>query len=147
VLDRARIAHGTPGAQACDPVRRRPRPNRPQRRRTGSRRQPPIADGELEPWASSLRELAGQPNTVCELSGFVTEAVAGAPTDAFRPVADVVIAAFGPERVMFGSDWPVCLLASDYASVVELTRTLVADLSEAERAAVFAGTAARVYGI
>ena len=108
---------------------------------------PPIADGELEPWAGSLREFAAHPNTACKLSGLVTEAARGAPPAAFRSFADVILSAFGPGRVMFGSDWPVCLLASDYASVVALTQTLVEDLSEAERAAVFAGTAARVYGI
>jgi len=108
---------------------------------------PPIANGELEPWAGSLRELAAHPNTACKLSGLVTEAVPGARSAAFRPFADVILSAFGAERVMFGSDWPVCLLVSDYPSVVALTQTLVADLSEAEQAAVFAGTAARVYGI
>jgi Amidohydrolase/Cysteine-rich domain len=66
---------------------------------------------------------------------------------AFVPFADVILTAFGPGRIMFGSDWPVCLLASDYAGVVDLARTLVAGLSDAERAAVFASTAARVYGI
>lgn len=108
---------------------------------------PPIANGELEPWAGSLRELAAHPNTVCKLSGLVTEAAPGAPAEAFRAFADVILSAFGPERVMFGSDWPVCLLARDYASVVALTQTLVADLSEAEQAAIFTGTAARAYGI
>lgn len=77
----------------------------------------------------------------------VTEAAPGTPSGAFRCFADVILTAFGPDRVMFGSDWPVCLLASDYASVVALTHTLVADLSEAEQAAVLAGTAARVYRI
>jgi L-fuconolactonase len=108
---------------------------------------PPIAGGELEPWAGSLRELAARPNTGCKLSGLVTEAAPGAPSAAFRSFTDVILSEFGPARVMFGSDWPVCLLASDYASVVALAQTLVADLSEAEQAAVFAGTAARVYGI
>jgi L-fuconolactonase len=108
---------------------------------------PPIATGELEPWAGSLRELAAHPNTACKLSGLVTEATPGASAAAFRPFASVILSAFGPERVMFGSDWPVCLLVSDYARVVALTQTLPADLSAAEQAAVFAGTAARVYGI
>jgi L-fuconolactonase len=108
---------------------------------------PPIADNQLEPWATSLRELAARPNTACKLSGLVTEAAPGAPPAAFRPYADVILGAFGPDRVMFGSDWPVCLLASDYASVFALAQTLTADLSEQEQAAVFAGTAARVYGI
>ena len=63
------------------------------------------------------------------------------------PVADTVLAAFGPERIMAGSDWPVCLLAADYPSVLRLAQSLVASLSPAEQTAVFKSTAARVYGI
>jgi L-fuconolactonase len=108
---------------------------------------PPIASGALAPWAAAIRAFAAQPNTVCKLSGLVTEAAPGAKPPAFVPFADVILTAFGPGRIMFGSDWPVCLLASDYAGVVDLARVLVAGLSDAERAAVFASTAARVYGI
>ncbi len=108
---------------------------------------PQITDGALEPWASAIREFASLPNTACKLSGLVTEAAPGAPTQAFVPFADVILSAFGAERVMFGSDWPVCLLASTYASVLALAESLVSGLSEAERTAVFAKTAARVYGI
>ena len=108
---------------------------------------PPVAAGGLEPWASAIRALAACPNVACKLSGLVTEAVPGAPPDALRPVADVILSAFGADRVMYGSDWPVCLLASDYPGVIGLARALTAGLSEAERAAVFAGTAARVYRI
>ena len=108
---------------------------------------PVIADGTLEPWATSIRQLAALPNTTCKLSGLVTEAPSGSALAAFTPFADVILSAFGADRVMFGSDWPVCLLASDYASVLALARALVSGLSEAERAAVFAGTAARVYRI
>jgi L-fuconolactonase len=99
---------------------------------------PPDDGADLEPWATALRAFAAQPNTVCKLSGLVGVAPSA---------ADTVLAAFGPDRVMFGSDWPVCLLAAGYADVVDLARTLTAGLSESERAAVFAGTAARVYGI
>jgi L-fuconolactonase len=108
---------------------------------------PPAAGGEQEPWASAVRALARCPNVACKLSGLVTEARPGAPAAALRPVADVILSAFGAERVMFGSDWPVCLLASDYPGVMALARALTAELSAAERAAVFAGTAARVYRI
>jgi L-fuconolactonase len=108
---------------------------------------PPVAAGALEPWAAAVRALAACPNVTCKLSGLVTVAAPGAPPAALRPVADVILGAFGANRVMFGSDWPVCLLASDYPGVMELARTLTAGLSEAERAAVFAGTAARVYRI
>ena len=75
----------------------------------------------------------------------MTEAPPGAAAGAFAVVADVVLGAFGADRVMFGSDWPVCLLASDYAGVMALARSLTAGLSAAERAAVFGGTAARAY--
>jgi L-fuconolactonase len=108
---------------------------------------PPLASGDLTSWAASVGELAARPNTVCKLSGLVTEAAPGAKPQEFAPVSDVILGAFGPDRVMFGSDWPVCLLASDYASVVALAHTLVAGLSDAERTAVFAATAARVYRI
>jgi L-fucono-1,5-lactonase len=108
---------------------------------------PPVAAGALEPWAAAVRALAACPNVACKLSGLATETAPGAPPAAVRLVADVILSAFGANRVMFGSDWPVCLLASDYPGVMGLARTLTAGLSEAERAAVFAGTAARVYRI
>jgi L-fuconolactonase len=108
---------------------------------------PPVSDGTLEPWATAIRTLAALPNTACKLSGLVTEAAPGSAVAAFTPFADVILSAFGADRVMFGSDWPVCLLASDYAGVLALAQMLVSGLSEAERAAVFAGTAARVYRI
>jgi L-fuconolactonase len=108
---------------------------------------PPITAGALEPWATALTEFAARPNAVCKLSGLVTEAPVAAPAEAFRPFADVILSAFGANRVMYGSDWPVCLLASDYAGVLALARALASGLSAAEQAAVFAGTAARVYNI
>ncbi len=108
---------------------------------------PPIATGDLEPWASAVRALSNCPNTVCKLSGLVTEADRDAPPAAFRPFVDIVLTAFGAERLMFGSDWPVCLLAREYADVLGLAETLTADLSTSERAAAFSGTAARVYRI
>jgi L-fuconolactonase len=106
---------------------------------------PPIASGDLRPWTAAVRELAALPNTTCKLSGLVTEAPRGAQSQAFAVVAEVVLDAFGADRVMFGSDWPVCLLASDYAGVMALARSLTGGLSAAERAAVFGATAARAY--
>jgi L-fuconolactonase len=107
---------------------------------------PPIAKGELEPWATRVRELAAEPNVFCKLSGMVTEADPGGWSVAdLRPFAEVVLDAFGPARVMFGSDWPVCLLAASYTEVVEAADALTVGLSAAERDAVFAGTAARAY--
>jgi L-fuconolactonase len=108
---------------------------------------PAIGSGGLGTWKADIAEFAAQPNTVCKLSGLVTEAPRSAVPAAFAEVADVVLEAFGPDRVMFGSDWPVCLLASDYAGVLTLARLLTARLSAAERNAVFCGTAARVYRI
>lgn len=107
---------------------------------------PPIASGVLEPWATSLRALARLPNVSCKLSGLATEA---APDDggagALRPYVEVVLDAFGPGRMMFGSDWPVCLLATTYAGWMDTVGELTGALSPAERAAIMAGTAERVY--
>jgi L-fuconolactonase len=105
----------------------------------------PRVGGDLGAWAAAVRDLAALPNMMCKLSGLVTEAPHGAQAQAFAVVADVVLGAFGAGRVMFGSDWPVCLLAGDYAGVMALARSLTAGLSPSERAAVFGETAARAY--
>jgi L-fuconolactonase len=105
----------------------------------------PRIGGDLTGWQAAVREFAALPNTACKLSGLVTEAPPGAPPGAFAAVAGTVLDAFGAGRVMFGSDWPVCLLASDYSGVFGLARSLTGGLSAAERSAVFGGTAARVY--
>jgi L-fuconolactonase len=109
---------------------------------------PPIASGRLEPWATSLRSLAALPNTYCKLSGMVTEADWKTwRTADLHPYADTALDAFGPSRLMFGSDWPVCVLAATYGQVTETAGELTDDLSAAERADVFEGTATRVYGL
>ncbi|MDQ0939209.1 amidohydrolase [Streptomyces sp. V1I1] len=109
---------------------------------------PPIASRELEPWASAVRALAARPNTVCKLSGMVTEAAWSTwTTPDLAPYADTVLDAFGPGRLMFGSDWPVCRLAASYAEVVAAARALTHRLAEDERRAVFETTAGRVYGL
>ncbi|WP_105969733.1 amidohydrolase family protein [Streptomyces geranii] len=109
---------------------------------------PPIASGALEPWSSDLRALAALPNTVAKLSGLVTEADhATWTTAALRPYADTALDAFGPARLMFGSDWPVCTLAASYGQVLSLAAELTASLDPGEREEVFAGTATRVYGL
>jgi len=105
----------------------------------------PDIGGDIAAWTADVREFAALPNTMCKLSGLVAEAPDGAEPQAFAEVAGVVLDAFGAGRVMFGSDWPVCLLDSDYASVMALARSLTAGLSAAERAAVFGATAARAY--
>lgn len=109
---------------------------------------PPIASKELEPWATAVRALAARPNTVCKLSGMVTEAAWSTwTTPDLAPYADVVLDAFGPGRLMFGSDWPVCRLAASYAEVVAAARALTHRLADDERRAVFETTASRVYGL
>jgi L-fuconolactonase len=109
---------------------------------------PPIASGALEPWATDVRALAALPNTVGKLSGMVTEADLDSWTiDDLRPYADTVLDAFGPDRLMFGSDWPVCTLAATYGEVVSAARELTAGLGTSERADVFGGTATRTYGL
>jgi L-fuconolactonase len=107
---------------------------------------PPIATGERRPWADDVRILATLPNTYCKLSGMVTEADwhSWQPAD-LTPYADTVLDAFGPDRLMFGSDWPVCRLAASYAEVVDTARALTAGLTPAEQREVLSGTATRAY--
>jgi L-fuconolactonase len=106
---------------------------------------PPIASGALEPWASDLRALAAQPNTVCKLSGMVTEAdLASWTIDDLRPYAATVLDAFGPDRLMFGSDWPVCTLAAAYGDVLDTARRLT---GLSDHARIFGATATRVYDL
>lgn len=108
---------------------------------------PPIALGETEPWCGDISELAALPNVAVKLSGLVTEARADWTTDDLRPYAEHALSSFGPDRIMFGSDWPVCLLAATYDEVLTATEELTAHLSEGERAEVFGGTAVRWYGL
>lgn len=108
---------------------------------------PPIASGELEPWATGLATLAREPNVVAKLSGLVTEAGRPWRAEDLRPYAETALAAFGPDRLMLGSDWPVCLLAGTYAEVMGAADSLLDDLTPAERDAVRGGTASRVYGL
>ncbi|BAU33322.1 amidohydrolase family protein [Microcella alkaliphila] len=107
---------------------------------------PRIADGEIDDWAASIRAIAEFENVTIKVSGMVTEANwHDWTTDTFRPYVDVVLDAFGPSRMMFGSDWPVCLLAGSYTDVTELAEALVSQLSADEQAEFFAGTAMRSY--
>lgn len=107
---------------------------------------PDIAGGGLEPWASDIADLSLMPNVAVKLSGLVTEADHDAWTvEQLRPYADVLLEAFGPDRIMFGSDWPVCLLATSYEVWVATATALTAGLTEVERQEIFGGTAARWY--
>lgn len=107
---------------------------------------PDIASGGLQPWASHIADLSIEPNVAVKLSGLATAADPEAWTvSQLRPYADVLIEAFEPHRIMFGSDWPVCLLASSYDTWVNAATALTAALTEAEREAIFGGTAAEWY--
>jgi L-fuconolactonase len=107
---------------------------------------PAIADGSYEPWAAFLSALAIRPNVFCKLSGLVTEADWTKWTvEDLKPYAAHVLTSFGPDRVMFGSDWPVCELAATYDQVHEAALALTAELSTSEQSEIFAGTATRAY--
>ncbi|WP_211658744.1 amidohydrolase family protein [Phytoactinopolyspora halophila] len=109
---------------------------------------PPIADGGTEPWAGLVSDLAALPNVSCKVSGLVTEAQWDRWTvDDLRPYTDRLLEWFGPPRLLAGSDWPVCTLAASYAEVFAAARACLSDLSDAESAAVFGGTASRVYSL
>jgi L-fuconolactonase len=108
---------------------------------------PPIAAGAWEPWAADIARLAELDNVTCKLSGLVTEAHWERwRDDGVDRYAEHLLDCFGPARLMYGSDWPVCTLAASYADVVELAESVVARLSADERAAILAGTARDVYG-
>jgi L-fucono-1,5-lactonase len=109
---------------------------------------PPIASGEIKAWANEIKELAANQNVSCKLSGLVTEASRTTwRVEDLKPFVDVALECFGPKRMMFGSDWPVCLLAATYERVMEAFQTLLADLSDEERHGIFAGNAARFYRV
>ncbi len=113
-------------------------------------------------WSGAVRELAALPNTACKLSGILGEpppqpvgrAVAAIPPDSaaasvahMRPYYQIVLDAFGPDRMMYGSDWPVSTLGAPYPQILAAARLLTADLSGPDRAAIFARTAQRIYGL
>lgn len=108
---------------------------------------PFIAKGIMEPWASDMAALAKRPSVLCKFSGLANEAGAGWTAATLKPYADHLIACFGPERLMFGSDWPVIELAATYESWLATAEELLSGLSAAGRKAVFGGNAARFYGI
>lgn len=106
---------------------------------------PDVAGGGLEPWARTIDEIAQCGNVACKLSGLLNCAAPGAGAAEVVPYVGHVLAAFGPDRVMWASDWPPLDLASDYATWAAICDRLLADRPAAERDAVFAGTAARIY--
>ena len=109
---------------------------------------PFIKDGVLQPWADDIRALAALDNVWCKVSGMVTEAAWHEWTNAdFTPYLDVVFDCFGSDRLMFGSDWPVCELAGSYSQVVGIVEDYIGALSADERAAVMGGNAKVFYGL
>ena len=109
---------------------------------------PPIFRGSegLEPWGTHMRELARRPNVRCKLSGMVTEADWRTwSLEDLRPYLDVAVESFGPDRLMTGSDWPVCLVASGYKKWFDTLQEYFASFSRDEKDAIFGGTAMSVY--
>ncbi|MFI5059773.1 MAG: amidohydrolase family protein [Candidatus Acidiferrales bacterium] len=109
---------------------------------------PRIRDRQLEPWRTNIRELARRENVYCKLSGMVTEAnwKNWGPAD-LQPYFDVVLQAFGPKRLMAGSDWPVCLLAATYRTWFSTVEGFIRSLSIAEREMILGGVAGEVYSL
>lgn len=109
---------------------------------------PQIKDHKVDGWIEHLKAAAKFPNVYCKLSGMVTEAdwKAWKPAD-LKPYVDAALEAFGPDRCMYGSDWPVCLLAAPYPNVYGALNELLSGLSAGDRAKIFGGTAEKFYGL
>jgi len=109
---------------------------------------PPIARNEIDEWARQMKPFAAAANVWCKLSGVVTEANwTSWRIEDFIPYVDKALEYFGPQRLMFGSDWPVCLLAAFYEQVLEMFQTLLADLSDEDRELIFSKNASQFYRI
>ena len=109
---------------------------------------PAIAQHEIDLWSRNVRELAQRPNVTCKVSGLVTEANPATWTpELLRPYFDVMLESFGPERLMIGTDWPVCTIGSSYAQWWHIVEGWTASLSPSEQAAILGETATRVYGL
>src|SRR5271165_2285858 len=107
---------------------------------------PPIKSGDLDSWAQGIRRLAAFPNVFCKLSGLVTEADwHNWRPEQITPYLDVAFEAFGPDRLMIGSDWPVCLVAAAYARVVQVVTDYLGRQNPAWREAVLGGNAQRFW--
>lgn len=108
---------------------------------------PKIRMGEFDrEWAKNIRELAKRPHVTCKLSGMMTEVSGGLGTkEVLQPYFETVLEAFGPERLMFGSDWPVCLMRVSHGAWVKTVEEMISACSVDEQAAIMGGTAERVY--
>ncbi len=109
---------------------------------------PKIEAGEIEPWRTHIRELSKRNNVCCKISGMVTEASWSSwSIESLRPYLDTVVDAFGANRLMAGSDWPVCLVATSYVRWWQVLREYFAALSNDERIEIFGATAIRTYNL
>lgn len=109
---------------------------------------PRVREGEISAWRENIRELAKRPNTYCKLSGLVTEAHYRTWTaEQLKPYIETILLSFGPARIMFGSDWPVCLLASGYKQWVDVVDAFIGSLSGDEQQRIWSGTAIEAYGL
>lgn len=109
---------------------------------------PEIRTRRMAEWAAHMKSIGRDSKTFCKVSGMVTEADwHGWRPEDFKPYLDVVFDAFGPERLMFGSDWPVCLLAASYSQVKRIIEDYVKGATPADKAKIFGGNAMRFYGI
>jgi L-fuconolactonase len=109
---------------------------------------PKIAMGEIEPWRYRLQELSKRGNVSCKLSGMVTEdSWSHWSIESLGPYLETVVEAFGPDRLMAGSDWPVCLVATSYSRWWLLLRNYFAGFTDDERADIFGATAMRIYNL
>jgi L-fuconolactonase len=106
---------------------------------------PDLVAGDLATWREGITALAAHPGTFCKLSGLVTEAPPDWSLDTLQPVVDHLLLTFGPDRLIFGSDWPVVTLRAPYERWFDAAQTLLDGCSADERAAIFGGTAQRVY--
>ena len=106
---------------------------------------PPFRGGGWDTWMDQLRAAAARPNVVAKVSGLQTGVGPDWTAPDLRPAVDAALEAFGPERLLFGSDWPVCRRVADYAAVVTAMDSLLTELTGDERAAIMGGTARRVY--
>ena len=109
---------------------------------------PYIANKEIKEWEQDMQAMSKHPNVWCKLSGMVTEADWKAwKKDDFKPYMDVIVEAFGVDKIMFGSDWPVCLVAASYTEMMEIVKDYFSSFSIEEQRKVFGGNAAEFYNL
>lgn len=106
---------------------------------------PPIAGGDLDPWYRGMEDLTPYPHLSCKLSGLLTEAGPDPTAATIRPVVQFALDTFGALRLLWGSDWPVCLLAADYQTTFRIMTEALGPLPEHQRAQIFGGNAAQFY--